>query len=110
MKKTKHFSFTYPLKHKIVRDLKIVTEHIGNIECECVGYFDPSTNPLNVFQRYQVDIDFAKWNGEDIKPVLVVLGGMEEIEEAALLEFARLMEPSPKLNLGKAFEVFKKAI
>jgi hypothetical protein len=31
-----------------------------------------------------VDIDFVKWNGTDIKPVLELTGMMDEIQEAAL--------------------------
>ncbi|HZH63738.1 MAG TPA: hypothetical protein VEY10_02525 [Flavisolibacter sp.] len=85
---TQEFSFHYPLKHKVVRDLKIVTEHIGDLEVEGVGYFDPSASALDIFDRYNVDIDFVKWNGADIKAVLEVTGAMDEIQEAAVRYFA----------------------
>jgi hypothetical protein len=90
MRKTeKAFTFHYPLKHKVVRDLKIVTDHVGDLVVEGVGYFDPSASVLDIFDRYQVDIDLVKWNGTDIRPVLEVTGAMEEIQEAAVRFFAR---------------------
>lgn len=95
---TKEFRFPYPLRHKVVRDLKIVTEHVGNLEVEGRGYFDPSASSLDIFDRYSVDIDFIRWNGTDIKPVLEVTGGMEEIIEAAVRHLAREFEN----GMGKA--------
>ena len=88
----KDFRFYFPLKHKVVRDLKIVTEHVGNLEIEGVGYFNPSASRLDVFDRYTVDIDAVRWNGTDIKPVLEVTGGMEEIIEASIRYFAHDFE------------------
>ena len=99
MKHTKrNFSFQYPLKHKVVRDLKIVTEHVGDLEVEGIGYFDPSASQLDIFDRYSVDIDFVKWNGADIKPVLEITGGMDEIIEASIRYFANELEN----GMGKA--------
>lgn len=89
---TQDFRFQYPLKHKVVRDLKIVTEHIGDLEVEGVGYFNPSASALDIFDRYNVDIDFVKWNGSDIKPVLEVTGVLDEIQEAAVRYFAGAFE------------------
>ncbi|HVF96297.1 MAG TPA: hypothetical protein VM871_03200 [Flavisolibacter sp.] len=91
---TRDFSFHFPLKHKIVRDLKIVTEHVGDLEVEGVGYFDPSASALDIFERYNVDIDFVKWKGTDIKSVLEVTGAMDEIQEAAVRHFAGALEGS----------------
>jgi hypothetical protein len=88
----KDFKFHYPLKQKVVRDLKIVTEHVGDLEIEGVGYFDPSASQLDIFDRYTVDIDFVRWNGADIKSVLEVTGGMEEIIEASIRHFAHEFE------------------
>ena len=99
MRKTrKSFSFHFPLKHKVVRNLKIVTEHVGDLEVEGVGYFNSSASMLDIFDRYAVDIDFVKWNGTDIKPVLEVTGAMDEITEAAVRFFAHEFENS----IGKA--------
>lgn len=89
---TQDFSFHFPLKHKVVRDLKIVTEQVGELEVEGVGYFNPSASALDIFDRYNVDIDFVKWNGTDIKPVLEVTGAMDEIQEAAVRQFAKAFE------------------
>jgi hypothetical protein len=94
----KEFLFHYPLKHKVVRDLKIVTEQVGELVIEGVGYFNPSASVLDIFERYSVDIDFVKWNGTDIKPVLEVTGTMDEITEAAIRYFANEFEH----NVSKA--------
>jgi len=94
----KEFKYHFPLKHKVVRDLKIVTNHVGNLEVEGIGYFDPSASMLDIFDRYSVDIDFVKWNGTDIKPVLEVTGGMDEIIECAIRYFANEFES----EMGKA--------
>jgi hypothetical protein len=91
-KQSKPFSFSYPLKHKVVRDLKIVTETVGELIVEGVGYFDPNCSRLDPFERFKVDIDFVKWNGGDCKPVLEVMGGMDDIREAAVMHVAGLFE------------------
>jgi hypothetical protein len=88
----KEFTFHYPLKHKVVRDLRIVTEHVGDLEIEGTGYFDPTASVLDIFDRYSVDIDFVKWNGTDIRPVLEVTGAMDDIIEAAIRYFAGAFE------------------
>lgn len=93
-KQKKAFTFHYPLKNKVVRDLKIVTEHVGELVIEGTGYFNPTASPIDVFDRYSVDIDFVKWNGADIKPVLEVMGNLEDIEEAAIRYFANELESS----------------
>ena len=90
----KEFTFHYPLKHKVVRDLKIVTEHVGELVVEGVGYFDPSASVLDIFDRYSVDIDFVKWNDTDIKPVLEVTGAIDDIVEASIRHFAGEFENS----------------
>jgi hypothetical protein len=88
----KEFTFHYPLKHKVVRDFKIVTEHVGDLLVEGVGYFDSSASVLDIFDRYSVDIDFIKWNGTDIKPVLEVTGAMDDVVEASIRYFANEFE------------------
>src|SRR6476661_2406085 len=94
----KEFTFHYPLKHKVVRDLKIVTEHVGELVVEGIGYFDPSASVLDIFDRYSVDIDFVKWNETDIRPVLEVTGAMDDIIDASVRYFASQFEN----KLGKA--------
>ena len=93
---TRDFRFSFPLKHKVVRDLKIVTEYVGDLQVEGVGYFNPSASRLDIYDRYAVDIDFVRWNGTDIKPVLEVTGGMEEIIEASVRYFASSFENGMK--------------
>jgi hypothetical protein len=91
-KRKEAFTFHYPLKYKVVRDLQIVTETVGDLICECIGYYNPSVCPVDVFDRYGVEIDLVKWNGTDIKPVLEVMGNLEDIEEMAIRYFAEQME------------------
>lgn len=91
---TKDFRFIFPLKHKVVRDLKIVTAHVGDLQVEGVGYFNPSASRLDIFDRYGVDIEAVRWNGTDIKDVLKITGGMEEIIEASIRYFAHDFENS----------------
>ena len=88
----KEFLFHYPLKHKVVRNLKIVIEQVGELMVEGVGYFNPTASVLDITDRYSVDIDFIRWNGTDIRPVLEVTGGLEEIEDAAIRYFAAEFE------------------
>lgn len=97
-KRAKEFTFHYPLKHKVVRDLKIVTEHIGDLVIEGTGYLNPSASVLDIFDRYMVDIDFVRWNGTDIKPVLEVTDSMDEITEAAV----RFVAENFQKQMGKA--------
>ena len=93
MRKTrKNFTVHYPLRQKVVRDLKIVTEEVGELLVEGMGYVDPAASRLDIFDRYTVDIDFVRWNGTDIRPVLEITGGMDEITEAAIRYFARTAE------------------
>jgi hypothetical protein len=81
----KNFDFSFPLQHKIVRNLKIVNEHVGDLQIEGSASVNPSVSILShLDERYSVDIDFVKWNGTDIKPVLELTGLMEDIQEAAL--------------------------
>jgi hypothetical protein len=89
---SKEFVFHYPLKRKSIRNLRIVTEHVGDLIVEGVGYFDPSASVLDIFDRYSVDIDFVKWKGIDIKEVLDVTGGLDEVIDAAHRHFASTYE------------------
>ena len=89
----KDFTFQYPLSHKVVRNCRLVTEHIGNLSIEGTGYFNPSSTPFDMEgSRYNVDIDFIKWNGTDIKPVLEVSGMIEEVTDATVRYIATLFE------------------
>lgn len=100
MKKVKkEFSFRFPLNHKIVRNLRIVNEHVGDLQVEGFVSFDPSVSLLShLEERYAVDIDFIRWNGTDIKPVLELTGLLDDIQDAALRYSATLFQPA----LGQA--------
>ena len=88
---TKEFQFPFPLNHKIVRDLRLVNEHVGDLVVEGSASFNPSVSPLShLDERYEVDIDFIRWNGTDIKPVLELTGLADDIQDAALRYCASL--------------------
>jgi hypothetical protein len=87
-KTAREFSFHFTLKRKTVRNLKLVTEPVGKLEISGTGYFDPAASVLDIFERFSVDVDFVRWKGTDIRPVLEVTGGMEEITEASVRYFA----------------------
>jgi len=90
---TKNFDFQFPLNHKIVRNLKIVNEHIGDLQVEGSASLNASVSVLShLDERYSVDIDFIKWNGTDIKPVLELTGLMDDIQEAALRHCVSLFQ------------------
>ena len=92
---TKNFGFPFPLNHKIVRNLKIVNEHIGDLQVEGSASLNSSVSILShLDERYSVDIDFVKWNGTDIKPVLELTGLMDDIQEAALRHCVSLFQNS----------------
>jgi len=90
---TKNFDFHFPLNHKIVRNLKIVNEHVGDLQVEGSASLNASVSVLShLDERYSVDIDFVKWNGTDIKPVLELTGLMDDIQEAALRHCVSLFQ------------------
>lgn len=89
----KNFSFSFPLNHKVVRNLKIVNEHVGNLTIEGSATFYSGVSILSPLdERYVVDIDFVKWNGTDIKAVLELTDLMDEVYEAALRNCEQLFE------------------
>lgn len=80
----KSFSFLFPITQKVVRNLRIVHEHVGNLLVEgSASRFKNAckTDPLD--EQYKVEIDFIKWEGTDIKPVLEVTELYQDIWEAA---------------------------
>lgn len=88
-KLSKEFQFNFPLTQKVVRDLRIVTEHVGDLTIEGVAYCNTNESIISE-DRYSVDIDYVKWNGTDIRTVLEIIGGMDGIGEAALRHCACL--------------------
>ena len=89
-KKQHTFKFPFVLKQQVVENLKIVTKVVGHLEVEAIGYIHQEYSYLEVNDRYSVDIEFIRWNGTDMRPVVEVLGGMEDIEDAAIRELAQL--------------------
>jgi hypothetical protein len=90
----KPFEFTYPLRHKIIRDLKIVIEEVGELTISGTAYCNTSVPKNDPYERYGVDIDFIKWQGIDIQPVLEVTGALDEIVEAAIRHTSTLFNES----------------
>lgn len=81
----KNFGFLFPLSHKVVRDLRSVTEHIGDLMITGTAYLNVTAQPTDpIDEKYSVDIDFIIWNGTDIKPVLECTEMISDLQEAAL--------------------------
>jgi hypothetical protein len=100
-KVTREFSFHYPLTQKVVRNYRIVTEQVGELVVEGVAYFNPTVSPFDAeHNRYDVDIDFIKWNDTDIKPVVEVSGLIEDITEAAIRYVPGLFLSEPVKGLA----------
>jgi hypothetical protein len=98
MKKTLDFSLSYPLIQKVVRNLKIVSETVGELTLTGTAYMDPTVPLIEVESRYTVDIDFVRHEGHDIKAVLEVTGGMEDIEGYCIRKVARMFEETELEN------------
>lgn len=92
MKLHQDFQITYPLTQKVVRDLKIVTEHLGDLIIEGTAYCDTNYSKIEVDDRYSVDIDYIKFNGTDIKPVIEVSGMIDDVTEFCIVKAASLFE------------------
>lgn len=90
----REFSFPYKLTHKVVRDLKLQDETIGELMVDCVGFFNPNVSPIDVHDRYSVEIDFIRWNGTDIKAVCDFFDATSDILDAATRYFANLIDNS----------------
>jgi hypothetical protein len=103
MKLSKEFEFAFPLNHKVVRDLRIITEHVGDLIISGTAYCNTYESIISE-DRYSVDIDFIKWNGTDVKPVLEVIGDMNEIAEAALRHAAYVFESYKEQKDDSLFE------
>lgn len=89
---TKDFQFSYPVKDTFVRDLKIVKETVGYLTVSGKGYFNPDVSPIEVEERYKVDIDFICVDGKDIKKFMDAWGLTDAIEEEAVRRFANQIE------------------
>jgi hypothetical protein len=90
----KSFQFSFPLSHTIVKDLKIQREHIGSLEVE--GFYSLNKNESVLSdERFTIDIDFVRWRGKDIKPVLELTSLMDDVQEAAIKHISNLQDVTP---------------
>lgn len=94
---TQDFEINYPLIKKVVRDLKIVRETVGELVVTGTAYFNPDKSVLDTHERYSIDIDFINWNGTDIKPVIDFFE-LDEIETYCTKEAAKLFEDHKSNN------------
>lgn len=95
MKLTKKLNISYPLYQKVVRDLKIVTDHVGDLKVMGLAYFN--AGETDFFQRYDFDIDSITWNGADIKPVLELTSLIDEINDFIYKTVASLFEENRRV-------------
>lgn len=89
MKRQKQITVEFPLKRKVVRDCKIVTEQLGVLKIKGVAYFNPTESVLNIDGRYAVDIENVEGNLLDTLECGICI---EEIHEFCLREAANLFE------------------
>lgn len=111
----KLFQFNFPLTKKVVRNLRFEWDHIGDLEIAGTGYFNPDASVIDVDNRYAADIDFIKWQGQDIKPVLEMTSEvtMNEIFSATLQHIAGLFEqpiPEPEEPKSELFELLAESV
>jgi hypothetical protein len=93
---SKNFEIIYPLRRRTVSDLKIVSDHLGDLIVTGKAYCDPTSLTTELHERISLDIDFVKFNGTDIKPVLEVGEQMEEIEEFCLRSLSKSFNTNKK--------------
>lgn len=82
-----NFNFRYPVRAKMVRDLKIVTETVGHLDITGVCSFHPQYSDVD--SRYRFDIDSITPVESNIKDILT---GFDEddMNDACLRHVASL--------------------
>lgn len=88
-KLTQDFQISYPVQKRTIVGLRIKSEHVGDLIVTGTAY--------QYETGHSVDIDFVRWNGTDIRPVLEVTGGMEQIEEYILQRASKFFTQTEKL-------------
>lgn len=77
------FEMNYPVKVPGIKNLRMVTDHAGDLTIKGTAYLNPDISALSPGKRIHVDIDFIEWNGVDIMPVLDSFHDTELIQEYA---------------------------
>jgi hypothetical protein len=93
--RTSHrFVMDYTFTHKVVRNLKIVTEAVADFRVEGYGFVDPTFPPYQIEERYRVTIDAVWFEGVNLINILNADCGvtMPAIYDAALNHFAKEYE------------------
>jgi hypothetical protein len=85
------FEFAYPLTREVVRSLRLTKEHIGDLLVQGTAYCYTGAPLTEPHERYTADIDFVRWNGTDIKDVLLVTGFLADLEEMAVQHAAKFL-------------------
>ena len=89
-KLTRNFDFLYPLTHKVVRNLRITTEHVGDLHVFAQAVIRPGNSPDDM---YEVDLDIILWGGTDIRPVLELTGLINDVYDAAMAHAMKEFSP-----------------
>jgi hypothetical protein len=85
-KQSKEFHFIYPLTQKVVRDLRIVTEHVTDLHISGTAYKDTSDSAFieDESDRFSADVDCVLYLNRNIKDVLTAFNvDLDPIEAAA---------------------------
>lgn len=87
---TRNFDFLLPLTHKVVRDLRIVNEHVGDLHVFAQAVIRPGNSPDDM---YEVDLDVILWGGTDIRPVLELTALIDQVHDAAMAHAMKEFSP-----------------
>lgn len=82
----KTYTFNYSLTHKVVRNLRIAYEHLGDLTITFTAKKAKHTRQEDpIDEQFSIDIDYVALEGQEIPfAVLIYTELMQEIEEAAL--------------------------
>lgn len=82
------FEIPYPLRKKRVRDLKIVTDNLGQLMVH--GSYEKQGDLVSI------NIDFVRLNGMDITPALEAFDLIYEIDEFCMRQANKFFHPKAK--------------
>lgn len=85
---SRYFQFNFPLNKRIVKDLRLLTLHVGDLQVFGKAYYDQSIPYFSTDEsRYSVEIESLKWNGTEVLDLFQVTQLdtiLADIEEAAI--------------------------
>lgn len=110
MKLFKSFQFIFPYNKIVFKNGRKQYEHIADLTIEGVAEHWPNVSKMEpAHDRFNVDIDFVKYNGIDVKPLLEESALMDEISDAAFNHaafiFDKPVEETEEEKIDSAFDM-----